>query len=547
MKEKERQFDSWQPLIFAALVAIGMFIGTRLDDQLPDDMPLVFKRATDFEHLEHAVDAIRYIQNRYGEELDDEALAQKTIEDLIDGLDPHSYYLSGYDYRYFKERQEGSYDGIGIDYETLEDTINIFRIYPASPAEEAGMQSGDMILQIDGQAVSGADLESLEVYEIWRQAGNEFTIQVYSPRNGQTENVDLKKRTIELNSIPAAFRLDDETGYIKIERFSNDTPRRFVQALQEVIGQQKRDLIIDVRNNPGGNLQGVVEILDQLISEKDELLVYMDGKHLKKTEYRSTGKILFPVGNIVVLVNEHSVSASEVLAGSLQDLDRATIVGRRTFGKALVQEMYELGNQSAINLTVGKYYMPSGRFIQKPYEKKSKYEEEVDKRTLNGELACQDTTNTSQDSPYLSKSGRVMQAGVGVVPDICVPTLGITYNKAWRPLEKRFFKTIFNFFISNRAATEQAVMTGHLHQLDISETITDFITSDSTATSLLSEYGEAFSEMIQHEGEATLVWLVSGDEAYYRYNAKNDSEIQKGLEVLKNNSNSKLTSHKDQL
>ncbi|MDH3651388.1 MAG: S41 family peptidase [Saprospiraceae bacterium] len=546
MKETETRFDYWQPLALAALLAAGMFIGTQLDDELPDGS-WITKRSTDHPQLDQVIDVIEYVKNRYGEDLDEAPIAHKAIQNLIEDLDPHSYYLSGHEYRYFTERLKGSYTGIGINYETLDDTIMLFQVYSGSPAQEVGMQVGDMILNIDGKSVSGVNLAPAAVYEIWKEAGDEFTIELLSARSSASRRVSLKKRTIELNSVPAAFMKDSRAGYIKIDRFSTDTPRRFIEAIEQLNGEGLQDLVIDIRGNPGGNFQSVIKILDQLVAEKDQLMVYMDGKHLKRTEYRSTGKILFPIQNIVVLIDEHSVSASEVLAGALQDLDRATIVGRRSFGKALVQEMYELSEDAALNLTVGKYYMPSGRFIQKPYKKKEQYEKDLTARQSSGELYCYDSLILQSGSAFLSRMGRKLPAGEGVVPDICIPANEITHYPEWKSVERSFFRHVVKSTLVSHDTVADELAEGQMDEFPKQQIIRDFINNDPQAMEIFVEHGSKLEALFSLYYGGTIRYLFKGEKAYYAYRASHDPEIQKAFEVLQRKIGHELISHEDQL
>ena len=424
MEQNERHFEIWQPLLLAGVLAIGMIVGTMIDDQIPDAKSMIeVQTQTDWQDV---VDVVKFIQSRYGDEVDVDSVAESTINHLMEHLDPHSYYLSGTEYTYFKERLTGGYRGIGIEYEAVNDTVYLTYIYNDGPADRAGLKQGDLVLRIDQTAISGQGLNAKEVLGIWKKTDAVFDLQLKSAKSGSVFSARLEKDRIDLKTVTVAKQLTEGLGYIKINHFANGTYTQFMEAIEHLQEKDVQDLVIDVRDNPGGSLQEVVKILNQLVVEPDQLLLYMDGKHVKRTEYKAEGRVYYKLGNIAVLINEHSVSASEVLAGVLQDLGRATVIGRRSFGKALVQEMYELGDGAAINLTIGKYFLPSGRYIQRSYSNRGAYKQEVERRLKSGELFTADSLKILAESLHESSDGVRRPVGEGVIPDIFVPGSSIT-------------------------------------------------------------------------------------------------------------------------
>jgi carboxyl-terminal processing protease len=321
--------------------------------------------------------------------------------------------------------------------------------------------------------------------------------------------------------------VEDKIGYIKISRFSSDTYKEFMQKLEKLHDQGLTKLIIDVRRNPGGSLDQVVKILNQLVPERDQLLLYTEGIHTKKVEYKSTGKTFFPLEDIVVIIDEHSVSASEVLAGALQDLGRATIVGRRSFGKGLVQEMYELSDHSAINLTVAKYYLPSGRSIQKSYKDRASYDSELDKRIANGELFHEDSLKLANPESIKAPDGKMRPFGEGIVPDIFVATDSFYYTDFWKKIEKPLYQDAFQYYMKNK------------------DKVHDALENDSSLSSLTSELSQrdTVSKLISdHENIATkilegylhlLKYHCYGEYTFYEKSLSGDKEVQVALQILK--------------
>ncbi|NND05447.1 MAG: PDZ domain-containing protein [Saprospiraceae bacterium] len=474
MEEEKKKFEIWQPFILALVLASGMLLGTKLDDQIPDH-GLVQKKQGD-EEWEKIISTIGYIRSRYDDDLNADSISIGAIEYLMEHLDPHSYFLGGLDHANFKDRMGGSYDGIGIEYEVLDDTVFLVGIMPNTPAEESGLEIGDCILAIDSHQVSGQNLGRRQAYEIWKSTGDVLQLTYLTSGDRHPQKTSISKRPIKVGSVPISLKLQEDLGYIRIAHFADRTYQDFMDSLGVLVDQNVNDLIIDVRDNPGGSFQEVVKILNQLISEEDVLMVYMDGKHLKRTEYRSTGKPFFRLDELVILVNEHSASASEVLAGVLQDLGRATIVGRRTFGKALVQEMYALGTDASLNLTVGKYYLPSGRFIQKTYSDRIAYDHELQDRMERGELMEADSVHLDSNLMVPDAQDVLRPVGQGVVPDIFVPLDSFTSIDPSSELSKRVRKELLKFYPQHREQIESLLHLPHfIEHTEIDTLATEFM------------------------------------------------------------------------
>ncbi len=390
-----------KPLLWATLLAVGMLVGTQLDDELPAQ--LVQKRtSTGLDRLENA---IGYVEARYGESIDLNGVTEAMIPKLMDELDPHSYYLDPSHYEQFNERFAGKYKGVGLEYRLLDDTVYVLKALPGSPAAVAQLGLGDQILQVDDVSVSGSKMDDEKLRALWQTDLDSVTLLIKPSQATQSTAVVLERTTVDNSSISLAHMLDEENGYIKIDRFGAQTYADFMRHIERLVPQSLTNLIIDVRGNPGGSLDQTIKIVDQFVTKKGELLAWIEGAHLPKAEFRSTANVFFKIEQICVLVDEHSVSASEVLAGILQDLDRAIIIGRKTYGKALVQETFELDDRSAINLTVGRYYLPSGRHLQRDYSNLEAYKTHPES----------DTTSWSW---VVTKDGRKLPVGQGVIPDV---------------------------------------------------------------------------------------------------------------------------------
>ncbi len=515
--DEDKRLKIWQPFLLALMVAIGMLVGTQLDDELPEGSLL--RKSTPDQGWTELLNAVRFVQTRYGEEVDSDSIAESTIRHLIGQLDPHSYYLTGMEYNYFKERMSGSYRGIGIEYEVINDTVYLTHILEMGAAAKVDLQTGDQVLAIDRHAVSGQQMTDMEIIKVWKATGDELDLLIKSVSNSDTITVSITKMEIPLQSVPVAEVIENDIGYIKIVRFADGTYKDFMEGLETLSQKGINHLIIDVRDNPGGSLQEVVKIVDQLIEEKGQLLLYTKGKHVKKTEYKSTGRVFHPLDRIVVLINERSVSASEVLAGVLQDLGRAEVIGRRSFGKALVQEMYQIGEEDALNLSIGKYYLPSGRHIQRSYVDREAYKEEMKERVVSCELFEADSLFARLDSVKITEDGRKLAIGEGIVPDHFVPADSLYYSNHWKESEHDFHKKVFLAYVKGG---------GKLSSNEIPpDILNEFIPAD-----LEQEDVSAWQTFLSDTWKITKLWIEGREKSVVSVAKQYDKEIQAAINIL---------------
>ena len=367
--------------------------------------------------IQEVLDLIRL---RYVDPVGVDSLSNNAINGVLHHLDPHSIYIPASDLDYINDDLRGNFSGIGIEFQMFYDTLNVINVLPGGPSERAGLQVGDKFIRVnDTVQVAGKHLEPGDIRRLLRgETGS--TVKLTIKRGNQVMPVVVSRGTIPVPSVDAAYMITPVTGFIHLNKFAESTYREFMMALEKLQARHMQKLILDLRGNGGGLLSQAVNIADEFLDD-NKLIVYTKGIHVPKYEYRCKRDGLFEKGDLVLLVDEGSASASEVLSGALQDWDRATIVGRRTFGKGLVQEQFELTDGSALRLTVARYYSPLGRNIQKPYASGyEKYEEEVSDRFHNGELLKGDTTKKSGPA-FKTPKGRLVYGGGGITPDIHVP------------------------------------------------------------------------------------------------------------------------------
>ncbi|MBK7408832.1 MAG: S41 family peptidase [Saprospirales bacterium] len=414
----------WTPLLLASMLVLGITIGMQLQSPGPvfsftsDEIP----SANGFGHgkLE---ELMRYIDAKYVDTVDREELIQTAIDHMLEHLDPHSTYLSVDRVREESERLDGNFEGIGVEFMLLEDTIRVIAPVVDGPSEKAGILAGDYIITIEDSLVAGIGMEAGGIIDLLRgPKGSEVRVGILRQPEQELRQVTIVRDQIPMESVDAAYMIDPGIGYIRINRFGATTAQEFNTHVKEMAetGAMK-DIIIDLRQNPGGYLRSATDILSQFFPEKNKLLVYTEGRTSQREEWKTHGRVLYDIRNVVVLIDEGSASASEILAGAIQDNDRGIIVGRRSYGKGLVQEQYRMSDGSAIRLTVARYYIPSGRSIQKPYDDRVAYAHDLADRQENGELFFKDSLPSIDTLAYYTTSGRKVYGGGGIYPDVFVP------------------------------------------------------------------------------------------------------------------------------
>jgi carboxyl-terminal processing protease len=439
----------------------GMFLGYKF----LKDQGYSFSRTT---HLatnnSEKVDEIIHIINRkYVDEVNADSLNHLPIDSLLHKLDPHSAYLPPQEANDLAETLGGNFAGVGVEYYILKDTLLVTNVIKDGPAYQAGLKQGDKILKIDTLFVSGKSLPREQMMgKIKGPKGTSVTLTILHPGNPQSLAITMKRDRIKVSTIDASYLLNPEIGYIRISKFGADTDKDFIDAIKELKGRGMKKLVLDLRDNGGGYLTAATGLANQIL-EENKLIVYTEGKHEPRTDYVATGGGEFEDGKLAVLINENSASASEILAGAVQDLNRGIIIGRRSFGKGLVQEQFPFGDGSALNLTIARYYTPSGRSIQKSYKKGyTAYQNEIGDRYIDGELT---------DSRKLVKDTvkkRVFTEG-GIQPDIYVKIDTVGYNKLYVNLAAK--KVLLDFVYDVLASRyTSSFIEQNLNAFNINET-----------------------------------------------------------------------------
>ncbi len=390
--------------------------------------------------LRKLVLAERAIASLYVDSVDEKKLVEDAIRGMLEKLDPHSSYSTPKEVKALTEPLKGNFEGVGVQYNMLEDTLLVVQTVNGGPSEKVGILAGDRFISVNDTAIAGVNMSKEEIMRRLRgPKGSKVTIGV--KRNGIKETLYFKvtRDKIPLNTIDAAYMIRPGIGYIRLASFGATTHKEFVESMEMLAGQGMEDLIFDLQDNGGGYLQAAVEVLNELL-ERNDLIVYTEGRTVRRQEFRARGNGIFRKGRVVVLVNEFSASAAEIVSGAIQDQDRGTVVGRRTFGKGLVQRPLDLPDGSMVRLTVAHYFTPSGRCIQKPYVKGSKkdYQHELEDRYNHGEFTNADSIQFADSLKFETlKLHRTVYGGGGVMPDYFVPLDTTRYTRYHRELSAK--------------------------------------------------------------------------------------------------------------
>jgi carboxyl-terminal processing protease len=390
---------------------------------------------------------LQIIEFAYVDSVNSPELVEKAIIAMLKELDPHSAYISSDDVRRVNEPLEGEFEGIGVTFQMFNDTILVVAPVPGGPSEKLGILAGDKILKIDGEEAFGSKVNNQYVMDRLRgKKGTTVDVSILRPGREKLIDFTIERDKIPLNSIDATYMLEPETGYIKLTRFSKTSIDEFHESVAELRGQGMQNLILDLRGNSGGFLNVAVELSDQFLT-KDKLIVYTEGLRSPKQEFISSAEGDFTDGKVIILIDEASASASEIVAGAVQDWDRGLVVGRRSFGKGLVQRPFSLPDGSLIRLTTAVYHTPTGRSIQKPYEEGTEaYYKDLKNRLDKGELVSESNIEFPDSLKYYTPNGRLVYGGGGIMPDVFVPLDSTRFSDYFLDLIR---KGVLNNFTMN--------------------------------------------------------------------------------------------------
>lgn len=526
MQNKGKESRAWLPILLALTLTTGLYAGFMLHDTTNQGL-----NRSERAPIQQIIDLIRL---KYVDSVNIDTLSDIAINDILAKLDPHSRYIPPIEVPDEIEDLQGNFTSIGIDYHMYKDTLYVINVLENGPSYKAGLKVGDQIVKIDDSVIIGKKLKDNQIKGMLRGADRSL-VTITIKRGEKFQKFTIKRGTIPLSSIDIAYMINKRTGFIRVNKFAGTTYQEFMKSLESLQAKGMQQLILDLRNNGGGTLDAALDIADEFL-DGDKLIVSMKGSHSME-RYQCKRPGLFENGKLVVLIDETSASASEVVTGALQDWDRATIVGRRSFGKGLVQVQYDLSNGGALRLTTARYYTPSGRNIQRPYtstsEGKKDYEDDLNKRYEHGEMLNADSNKITNGHAYKTSKGKPIYGGGGIMPDIFVPydTSLINQHVGEIFTTKGTSNFLFNYYLKNRKEFEgyksAADFVDRFPIENAWQAFLKFVNVDITKH-FPADQLEADKVYLK----ARLAKIAWREEGFYRVFNNSDKDVQKALEVI---------------
>ena len=532
MNMNKNKTNRFMPFIMAVCVVIGIIIGTFFSNHFSGNRLNVINSGSNrLNNLLHLID------DQYVDAVNIDSLVDKAIPQILAELDPHSVYISAKDAAQATDDLKGSFSGVGIEFVIRQDTIHVQNVIQNGPAEKAGLLAGDKIVAVDGKPFVGKQVTNQEaMHRLKGPKDTKVKIGVLRYGSSKVQTFTVTRGEIPTKSVTAAYMLDDSTGYIRIKNFGENTYPEMLIALAKLSQQGFSNLCIDLRDNSGGYLSAAVNMANEFLADK-KLIVYTQGRKSPRQEYRSDGKGSYQKVPMVVLINEGSASSAEIFAGAMQDNDRATIIGRRSFGKGLVQQQIEFPDHSLIRLTIARYYTPSGRCIQKPYTMgdDKDYEQDLLDRYQHGEFFTQDSIKHTGPA-YHTSIGRTVYGGGGITPDIFVPedTLGMTSYFKEASMSGLILQFAFTYTDDNRPKLRNfKEMMQLADYLDSQNMVEQFVSyADKHGLKRRNLLIKKSHKLLDRVIDSRIIYNMLDEQAWTQFINQDDPVIQKTLEVF---------------
>lgn len=532
MDNKTRRIVIWMPVFLAVAIIAGVFLGAKLQSRLQ-----LSARTTQANGANKVSLIMSLIEGNYVDTVDSKKIVEAAIPEILKQLDPHTVYIPAKDMQEVSEEMSGNFSGIGVQFSIQNDTIMVIDVISGGPSQKLGIRAGDRIVKVNDSIMAGVKVTNEKVLKKLRgDKGSKVNVSI--ARKGFPELIpyEIKRGEIPLTSVDVSYMIDAKTGYIKVGRFAEKTYEEFMSGVDQLEKSGADQIIIDLRGNPGGYLGAVIKMVSEFL-DKGELVVYTEGRTQPKRSFNTEKKGSYFGKKVVVLVDEYSASASEIFAGAIQDNDRGTIIGRRTFGKGLVQEQIPFYDGSAIRLTVARYYTPAGRCIQKSYKKGLEdYYGDLNRRYAHGEFEQKDSIQYSDTLKYYTRMKRVVYGGGGIMPDLFVAADTTGFSPYYLKITQKGLVYQYAFDYSDKYRNELGKMkTGkefetYLLQHKILSSFTDFATKKGIAT---DTKGLAISgKIIEAQLMAYISRNIIGEVGFYSVISKLDPTLKEALKAF---------------
>lgn len=524
----EKRLRAWLPLLIALGIALGIFIGSTYS---------IFDFGKEKTASNKFNSVLRYIDESYVDTINMSAFLEEAIPSVVEGLDPHSQYFTSEQMMRLTEELEGHFSGIGVEFFVQQDTIVIMGIINGGPSEAAGIMPGDRIVTVNDSLVAGKNITNTGVVGSLRgESGSKVTLGIYRKPNPELIKITVTRGDIPVNSVETAYMITEEIGLVKVAKFGGNTFNEFISALSKLKNQGCQSFIIDLRGNEGGYLEAATSMTNEFLP-KGDLIVYAEGRNFPRSDSYATGSGTCKTNDLVVLIDELSASSSEIFAGAIQDNDRGLVIGRRSFGKGLVQSQRLFKDGSAMRLTVARYYTASGRSIQRSYEKgkNAEYEMEAVYRYMQGDYAS-DTIDSVHMIPYKTMGGRTVYGGSGIMPDVFIPRDTLAMNSYYNSLMNKGFVQEYAAYYTdtNRSKLENfdswSDLNDYLKKQPILLNLVSYADSKGVRRRpyLINESGELLESILR----GFIVRHFWGYDGYYPVYFESDSLVNKAVELL---------------
>ena len=526
--------DKKQTLLRIAEILLGVLMGviaTLTVVRYKENRNILNAKYVEWRKLNLILDEI---EKNYVDTIDQAGMTDAAIAGALAQLDPHSVYLPPVKKQQADEELAGNFEGIGIQFNVPNDTAIVLEVIAGGPAEKAGMLPGDRLLKVDDKVIAGVKFpQDSMVRRMKGPSGTKVVVTV--GRGRDVIPFEIIRGKIPLHSIDAAFMVDDAIGYVRLAKFSSSTRKDFVEAYTGLLEQGMKHLMMDLRDNTGGFLDQALLLSNEFLSRGDTI-VYMEGLHRPREVFRADGKGRLQDIGLTVLISENSASSSEIFAGAIQDNDRGTIVGRRSFGKGLVQEQFAFTDESGLRLTVARFYTPSGRCIQKPYED---YDYDIYKRYTDGEIFSADSVKLNKEDVHHTRGGRIVYGGGGIMPDVFVPmdttrasTFYVNCNR--KTTQMRFASAMFDRYAAQlRTIDNYRDMDAFLKRIDIPGEFRRFALTRDGISVKDDEFKETLSYLQPQLNALVARYSKLGENAFYKYYLPVDSTVEEALKSIR--------------